>query len=223
MVSISSKLSALVLNRSSHITETQMRLREIVLAKKMELPASDHRHAYYSTIATQAEVISTFEGSRYQLLRHENTYLLQRLADRRVLGWCDLLPATVASHPVYTLSLLYLLPEVRKTFGAGLFIYALKEVLDRPVVLSTDEMGGVLFADGLTLVQRFAREWSKFKVSLLDLSTGETADLPDDLSLLQRVKFRGKTLMFEGTGLGFALSVAGQPLHLSLFDLTESL
>lgn len=176
-----------------------------------------------STISaiTAAESLQLVERGRFYIkkvqLNSSIVYGLQR-KDGDVLGWATVKIAHIASKSYYELGAIYFLPAERKSFAVGMFIYALKELLDFPVILGTDITGGVLFKDGLSILQRMSDSHSMFQVQLLNLHNGETQDLPDNIKDLSKIKYRGFTVMFESANLGFIHDSGINLVDISLFE-----
>lgn len=110
-----------------------------------------------------------------------------------IIAWVELGNPVILHGVEYdTISFIFIKSAYRGSFAAGTFLLALKGELTRPLLLGSDEYGGVLFAGGEALVRSLHRS-AHFEVSVLDLKTGKK--MPFSTDDLQGSK--GKTLVFE--------------------------
>lgn len=118
----------------------------------------------------------------------------------KLIGWVDLEKVNLHGKDYFAMKMLYVIPEHRKTKAVGAFLIGLQRALNFPVILGSDEFGGVLFRDGAELVQSLHQS-ARFDVQVLDLKTGETWEF--DWSIPNE---KHKTLVFE---TNFPLSYEG--------------
>lgn len=131
-------------------------------------------------------------NSTTELVQLGSTYALRRVGE--VLGWIELGDVvTVKDSPYRTIKFIYFVPAARRSRAVGLFLLGLKKVIDHPLMLGSDNHGGVLFAGGAELVKALGDSRS-FTVSVLDLRTGESVPLTSDEQLESK---KYKTLVFE--------------------------
>lgn len=156
-------------------------------------------------------------SSTLKLYRSNNNFAMKR--DEEILAWVSFKDKTeiVKSETYYVLQFIYIAPELRGKWGAGMFIIALKEELEYPLILgSKADSGGVLFKDGSALVKAFS-ENPRFTTHVLNLDTGEKQEYDGDIK-----KLNGKhhlTIMIESDGFPLVHSSTG----LFIFEGIEEL
>lgn len=131
-------------------------------------------------------------NSTSDLCRLGDTYAIRKNGEP--LGWIELgEQATINKKKYETLKFIFFVEEARKTRAVGLFLLGLKKVLKNPLILGSDDYGGVLFADGELLVKSLGDSRS-FTVKALNLKTGETLPLDAEEHLTTKKHI---TLIFE--------------------------
>lgn len=130
-------------------------------------------------------------NNRYILVKDPNT----------VLGYLQLSAKVIAEVEYLHLDLIYILPRYRKTSAAYWLIYAVKELVDRPVIAD-----GAIFADGVDLITAI-RKHRVFSVSKLNIKTGEKSKLDEPIYdadfcyIFEQTKLDfGKQILPEGLG-----------------------
>ena len=101
------------------------------------------------------------------------------------------------------IKIIYLVPAIRKTRAAGAFLTGVKKVISHPLILGSDNFGGVLYQEGAKLVQALNNP-ARSHISVLNLRTGEKQDLGD------QIPFRPShlTLIFEECNVPLLISEA---------------
>lgn len=166
-----------------------MRLVEIIELEFPAEPTPEVVQEICSDLVENATFLSAVTSS-VALFKKGAFFFLTK--NDQVAAWLELGEvAKIADDEYDVIKFIYVLPEFRKTRVVGVFLLALKKFLTRPLILGSDEYGGVLFADGVKLVKSLA-DSAKFEVKVLDLKTGEKTEY----SPAQKAgKF--KTLVFE--------------------------
>lgn len=134
-----------------------------------EIKSKQRRFAGAEKVASITKTMSLHFDDRH------GAYILVK--DGTPIGWLELDKNVELFGKTYsTIKMIFLLPELRKTMAAGAFLVALKNHMQYPLILGSDEYGGVLFSDGAHLVKALNKSSRNF-VQLLDLKTGEKKDL----------------------------------------------
>jgi hypothetical protein len=132
-------------------------------------------------------------SSTLELRQVGRTYALVKQG--LVLGWLELGEEVTLHGAAYdTVKFIFLVPELRKTRVGGAFLVALRNHLQLPLILGSDEYGGVLFRDGVKLVQALNASSRNF-VSIFDPVTGQKSELAGDIP----ARPSRLTLVFEQT------------------------
>lgn len=170
-----------------------MKLAEIINSSHIfvELPADE--------VQQKLEMLShakkILELNKFtELCQLGDIYCIRR--HQEIIGWLDLgRDVTIVNRAYHTIKFIYFVPHARKTRAVGLFLLGLKKVLQYPLILGSDEFGGVLFSGGMELVRALG-DSKHFTVSTLNMNTGEIIPLQSTDPL--NTKKHG-TLVFEGS------------------------
>jgi hypothetical protein len=166
-----------------------MKVNEILSVKQSAEPSVEQVASVALTVI-DAPVISNITSS-VTLHKTGNIFAAKKAGE--LLAWLELGETVVIGDIVYdTIRFIGVKPEWRKTRVAGAFLLALKTYLERPLILGSDEYGGVLFSGGAELVRALA-DSARFEVTVLDLRT--MSRTPLQIGDLKTAKH--KTLVFE--------------------------
>jgi hypothetical protein len=114
-----------------------------------------------------------------------------------------------------TIKMVYALPEFRGTFAIGAFLIALKKHLSNPLILGSDKFGGVLFKDGLELVNRMNRG-AHFELHLLNLQSGEKRKFE------KLVNSKFETIVFEHTDFPLVHKIFNESVNIYILEGCEN-
>lgn len=124
--------------------------------------------------------VTPIEGSKFNILRKDRTYALQRASDGVILGWVMFGEAVERfGRLVNPIVNIHILPKFRGTVAALMLITGTRASLTGPVWVD-----GVVFRGGTELLAGLARRPHLLQVTTVDKTTGETkAYEPGDLTL----------------------------------------
>lgn len=90
-----------------------------------------------------------------------------------LVGWVRLEPMTVKGVRYRAVSIIYLIPSVRKTKALLILLNAVRSELKVPVLVD-----GSIFHDGVTILASLKKR-EEFKLSILDLKSGARSKFDD--------------------------------------------
>lgn len=114
--------------------------------------------------------ITKAEGGKYSILSLEDYYGLKRNTDNSILGWIKFTNRTLFNKKYLNLDGIFLVPEFRKTVALSIFLNAIKEIIDKPILIDD-----AIFDDGVNLLKTLVRR-ELFSISTINKKTGKISD-----------------------------------------------
>lgn len=132
------------------------------------------------------------EGGKFNILKHERDYGLQRASDGEVIGWVVLEPRkTLGNRVVHPIANIQILPKFRNSGAAVILIHAVRQLAGAPICAD-----GPILNGGQALIMALTKHSKVVSVYTFDKKTGDQRpydpnDLPDDDSravLIERTR-----------------------------------
>lgn len=123
------------------------------------------------------------ESGKFNILKHNNDYGLQRASDGEVLGWIVLEPKkTIGGRSVHPIANIQILPKFRSSGAAMILIHAVRQIVNAPLCAD-----GPILNGGQALMMSLSKRSNVVSIYTFDKRTGDTKpydprDLPDDNS-----------------------------------------
>lgn len=114
--------------------------------------------------------ITKAEGGKYSILSLDDYYGLKRNNDNIILGWIKFTDRILFDKKYLNLDGIFLLPEFRKTSALSIFLNAIKEVIDKPILIDD-----TIFDDGVKLLKSLQRR-ELFSIHSINKKTGKITD-----------------------------------------------
>ncbi len=192
-----------------------MKISEIIITPSTAEISSDKLQPFLDSLDQKGKLLDRI-SSTLSLKHIDNTFYILTKNDKSI-GWLELdKPINIKNVQYNVIKMLYVVPEIRKTFAVGAFLIALKNHIKDPLILGSDKFGGVLFKDGEQLIKQLNNS-VRFDVKYLDLTSSEKTELDDVLK-----SGKNTTLIFECLNFPLSKKIMNGTVELFIFEDSEN-
>lgn len=117
---------------------------------------------------SDATEITKLEGGKFSLVKKDEFYGLYK--GDVLVGWVKITPRSMFRVVYSHIDVVYILPEFRKGKVVPIFLYALKEILDKPIMVD-----GAIFDDGEKLIDAIHKR-KLYPVYNINKKTGDKTE-----------------------------------------------
>lgn len=140
-------------------------LHEMVMRAGAPFPSYTNEQIQQATeFLRDAVEVTKLEGGAFSLVVKNDIYAIKK--NEEVLGWIELKKVSMFNKPFNLVKVLYVRPEFRKKNVTLIFIHALRETLDAPIMVD-----GAVFEDGEKLIDAIHKR-KMYDVYVIDKQTG---------------------------------------------------